>query len=99
MARKKRRLTALLLCACLLLVFSLSGALVSSHAEHECNGSHCEVCAQISHIGDLLRQLKAVLLFIAAVLSCGFYLRRPIPLPEERAVLQTPVKLRVQMNN
>ena len=99
MVRKKRRLAALLLCACLLLVFSLSGALVSTHAEHDCNGSHCEVCTQISHIGDLLRLLKAALLFAAAVFSYGSFVLLPVPLPAEKGILQTPVTLRVQMNN
>jgi hypothetical protein len=99
MTQKKRRLAALLLCACLMLVFFLSGALYSSHDGHDCHGSHCEVCAQISRIGDLLRQLKAALFFAAAASALSLYALLLFIMPKRAMLLKTPVSLRVQMNN
>lgn len=97
MDRTRRHIVAVL-CVSLLLVSVLSAVLIVKHADHDCPGQGCGVCATIAHFGGTLKQLGtavAVLSVAMAVLcmNAGVVLMPVIP------ARKSPVLLKVQMNN
>jgi len=91
------------LLVCLIIVFLLSEAFVLLHSDHNHDhdgiGGSCAVCVQISSLENLLKQLSLsvdgvvfalINLFVALIiLFCAASLIKS----------QTPVKLKIQMNN
>ena len=69
--RDRRRLTALVLCAVLLLALAVSSAFIVLEAEHACSGEACEICESIAKTVALLRGVArcAFLLLFAACLA------------------------------
>ena len=97
MQRCKKHI-AVFVCVCFLLASVLSVAFVISHSDHECIGEQCEICLQISHITNILKQLRAavfsIAVFITAVLTAmlaAYDNRTPY--------FVTPISLKVKMNN
>ena len=62
----RRRISALLLCAALVLVLAVSVAFLAGEADHDCCGDeHCPVCRMIA---VNVRVLKALMLAVFALL-------------------------------
>ncbi len=68
--RDRKRLMALLLCAGLLAVLTVSSAFIVLEAGHACSGKACEICESLAKTEALLRGMAcfALLLLIAASL-------------------------------
>ena len=68
--RDRKRLTALLLCAVMLLALAVSSAFIVLEAGHACCGETCEICESIAKTAALLRGMArcAILLPLAACL-------------------------------
>lgn len=60
-----KRLIALSICFALILGFLLSAWFVIDHADHDCVGHDCTVCAQLHTAENLFRQLGAILVCAA----------------------------------
>ncbi len=71
MHSKAKRIISTLLLICVVLTLVLSAFFVLSHAEHDCIGEHCPVCAQIHQIENTLKSLFTVAVF-AIGLFCLF---------------------------
>lgn len=98
MKRRIRGIAALL--AALLLLAVLTSALVLiTHAQHDCAGEDCPICAILSGCLRALRELFACVL--AATLTLLAALRTPASFAcvPARAVPRTPVSLRVKLSN
>ena len=67
--RDRRRLLALLLCAGLLLVLSVSSAFIVLEAGHVCCGKACEICESIARTEALLRG-TACFAFLSLFAAC-----------------------------
>ena len=91
--RRARRLTALLLCAALLL---LTGYL-ALEAGHDCPGAECQVCRRLDACRDLLTALAPAAAVCAALrlLPAG----REEKSSERECCFTTPVTLRVRLLN
>lgn len=98
--RDHRRLLALLLCAGLLLVLSVSSAFIVLEAGHVCSGEACEICESMAKTEALLRgaaffaflPLFAACLLPALRALCALRTaRRPLP--------STLVCWKVRLNN
>lgn len=95
---KARKHMAVIICISLLLVSFLSPVFIAKHADHDCRGEHCQICGIISHLGNTLKQLGTAVVAIAAVLATAYCLSSTVPL-QAISVRQTPVTLKVQLNN
>ena len=97
MQKCKKRIVVFV-CTCFLLVSVLSIAFVISNSDHECIGEHCEICLQISHITNILKQLRtavfSIAVFIAAIFPTMFAAHN-----NRTPDFVTPVSLKVKMNN
>ena len=97
MGKKIRNIT-ILLCICFLLFSALSVLLVAGHADHDCAGEHCEICALIARLDSALK-----LTWLAVTAIAVFFVLPRIceRLSSARALslYKTPVSLKVQMNN
>ena len=97
MPKCKKRI-AVIVCICFVLASILSGAFVALHSDHECSGEQCEICLQISHITNTLKQLRAAVLLVAVSLAA--ISATLIAVSDNKAVdFATPISLKVKMNN
>lgn len=93
----KKRI-AFIVCICFVLASILSIAFVASHSGHECSGEQCEICLQISNITNTLKQLRAAVLLVA--ISLAAISATLIAVCDNKAAdFDTPISLKVQMNN
>ena len=96
----KRRMTALALCACMLLVLFTSSAYIMLEADHHCLGEDCEICANILnviHIVNSFALLGAVLLLLfTSVSAAGGFAGDE---REDTSGHPTLIRLKVRLNN
>lgn len=95
-----KRAAALLLCFVIAAAFLFFAWFVTSHIHHDCTGNDCPVCMLIHYFSDMLRKLVAFVMMLAALFAAltalhGTMMRRFL----EDARLNTPVSLKVQLNN
>ena len=55
MIKRKKSLLTGILCGIFVAALLVSGALIAAHAQHDCTGGGCPVCAAISNWERLLR--------------------------------------------
>ncbi len=94
----KNRLTAALLCVCYITISFFAAGLVIEHADHDCIGHDCSICAQIHSAGKSLKQLDifAVCAAFAFVLIGSLHLYGFLI---KNISLFTPVTLKIRMNH
>ena len=90
MNRKKSLLTGILL---------VSGALIAAHAQHDCTGGGCPVCAAISNWERLLRGmvLAAALGSVSLLIRCASGISASVRL--HGAPAHTLVTLKVKLSD
>lgn len=96
-----RRLTAFLVCLCLVAAFLFSAWFIISHVDHDCLGDDCPICAQIHQYADFLQKLGAGLgvltadfAILAAALLCAI-----LAVESPAGQRATLVDLKVRLNN
>ena len=62
----RKRISALLLCAALLIMLSVSIAFIAHEAEHDCCGEDCPVCRMIAVNIRMIRTLGLIMLILQA---------------------------------
>lgn len=70
MKRNKKRMTAAILAALMILIVLLFAGAVVLEATHECDGADCRVCDMIHSLGSMLRGwalIAVILLFAVSV--------------------------------
>ena len=60
MIKRKKSLLTSVLCGIFVAALLVSGALIAAHAQHDCTGGGCPVCAAISNWEQLLRGMALV---------------------------------------
>ena len=97
---RRKRMTALLLCAGMVLVLLLSSAFIACEADHDCSGEACAICKWIAQTEALLQSfaLLGVILLAALILPAVF--RAPHVREEARGfAVPTPVGWKVRLND
>ncbi len=94
----RKRLTAWLCVSLILFVTLVSGFEIARETHHVCDGAHCRVCAQITLVRELLRNvsLAVVSAFFAAAIR---FVRSTAPKPIRGMPADSPVCLRVKLLN
>jgi len=93
------RISAALLCACLVCVCAFSMAFIVKHSHHDCAYEQCRTCAQIERAQNLLKQLRSnpVSALSSLVVFAGILI--VIALVAFGVDTYTPVALKVRINN
>ncbi|MCQ1530694.1 hypothetical protein [Lutispora saccharofermentans] len=99
--QSKKRFFAALFCICFVIFSLLTAAFIITHADHDCVGHDCTVCAQIHTSANLLKQLGTAIAcsafaFAFAGLFAASNIFPPVIL---HIVFTTPVTLKVRMDN
>jgi hypothetical protein len=95
-----KRILSVVLCFCLVAIFTFSLSYITTHEHHDCSGEHCPVCVAIQAAQNVLKTLTAlaavsVLTAILALQHIGWLDRvQSFEIP-----LQTLQTLKVQLNN
>ena len=97
MEGRKRR-TAWLLVLLMLFVTLVSGFGIACAAHHACVGADCSVCAHITRVRGLLRNVSAALILAFAAAAFRF-LKAAVPKPMRGVSACSPVRLRVKLLN
>lgn len=95
-----RRVAVFLLAVAVVAFIGLSVLDVAEHAQHDCAGSHCPVCAQLQATLDLMRSfgvIVVVLLLFLGALSLAFH--NISVCYSTQILVDTPVLLHVRLNN
>lgn len=95
----KKRLLAMLFCVCFIAVSLLTTTFIITHADHDCAGHDCPVCAQIHLAENLLKQLSMVTSCFAFTFAGLLAILSAFALIIPHIDLATPVTLKVKMNN
>lgn len=95
----QKRAFALLLCAALLFLLLVSSALLVVHANHDCSGEGCEICALLDLCALRLRQLATALILVAWIAAVTRYLRLYAANTEFSPASRTLVALKIKLSN
>lgn len=96
-----KRAVAMLLCVIIAAAFLLAALFTSAHFHHDCTGNDCPVCMLVHHFSDMLRKLGIILMMFAASLFAAQNTLKSALMyhPFQYIEKNTPVSLKVQMNN
>ncbi len=96
---KRERVIAALFTGIAVLVMLSSSIFLIEHADHDCTGADCLICAQLYRCAQNLKSLAAA---AAIVLSAGGFVvvsRVALYRKTHDGVSQTPVLLKVKLSN
>ena len=99
MIKRKKSLLTGILCGIFVAVLLVSGALIAAHAQHDCTGGGCPVCAAISNWERLLRgmALAAALGSVSLLIRCASGISASVRL--HGASAHTLVTLKVKLSD
>lgn len=101
--QSEKRLIALALLLCFIVVSMLSQAFILAHAGHTHDnnggGGVCTTCTQIQNAENLLKQLGTAVVSAAAAFAGMFAAVAMIRSASYNITLLTPVTLKIRMNN
>ena len=95
----QKRAFALLLCAVLLFLLLASPALFVVHADHDCSGEGCEICALLDLCALRLRQLTPALMHAAWIMAVARCLHLCAANVEFSSASRTLVALKIKLSN
>lgn len=98
-ANMKKQLLTLILCVCFIIASCLSSIYITAHADHECHGEDCPICAQIKTAQKRLRELTNVTLMGIIALYYGFALIGILGRELFNSERSDPVARKIRMNN
>lgn len=99
--QSKKQFFAILFCVCFIASSLLTTTFIIRHADHDCAGHDCPVCAQIHSAVNLLKQfgMGMACLTFAFVFADLFATLNHFSSVTLHIDLATPVTLKVRMNN
>ena len=95
---KRIRTLALIMAAAMLLVLLASTAFVVSHADHDCDGTSCLTCQQISLCTRHMETVAAAAVFLLLAMVLGRPGALPL-LPPPATARRTLVAQKVKLTN
>lgn len=95
---KAQKWIAVILCVCLVVVSVFSFVTIASYADHECSREHCEICLEIAHLQNTLKQFCAAVSAIAFTFA-AIYVFAAIVEVDRANRTGTLISLKVQLNN
>ncbi len=95
----KRKITALILAAVILLAVAASLFIIIHEADHDCSGEDCPVCALIEACTDTIRSVSLLIAVAIIVSSAVLFAFSGIYLQKYFCIPQTPVSLKIKLLN
>lgn len=97
--QKAQNRIAVIVCICFVLA-SILTPVVAFQSDHECSGEHCEICLQIAHITNALKQCMTAVFAVAVAVSAAAMSAIWFAACDKNAAyyIDTPITRKVQMN-
>jgi len=96
----KRRLIALSLLFCFVIVSLSATIFIITQSNHNCIGSNCPVCKQIHDVQKFLDRIGRATIILLAVAVCSFTTCTTwIKLDSFQVYFSTPVSVKIRLNN
>ncbi|MFA9377342.1 MAG: hypothetical protein ACERKZ_11390 [Lachnotalea sp.] len=95
----RKKYLAVFMCMCVVALISLSYLFIVTHAEHNCTGKDCPICAQIQVAQHFIEQIKTAIITVAVFISAiilSYYNKKVVCIFEESNTL---IKQKVRLNN
>ena len=96
---KSKRITAWIALVAVVFVMLFSVIYISQHADHECTGAECPVCAVMEQCGNNIKNIGTIIVAVAAV----FFLCLSIKKSVQYVITVCPdyslISQKVRMNN
>ena len=96
---KRINITAGIMAVMMLIVVLFSSFYIASHADHECTGEDCPICACIQQCENNIRGIGSGVATISAVIIPVFIAFQFISYGVSLFRLSTPVSAKVRLNN
>lgn len=95
---KRQRTAALIICVAIMFVMLFSATFIVKEANHDCEGSHCSICACIQNAEQALRQLGhgvtgTTTIFVALILLLCLYCAVSMERPSSNTLVNQKVRL------
>lgn len=97
--QKARRITACIMIVMVLFIMLFSECFIASHADHDCSGEDCPICACIHQCESMLRGFGSTLLGFVVLICPPLCVLASIFLFARFCARITPVSQKVRMNN
>jgi hypothetical protein len=93
-----KKFIVLLICMLVVLILLLSQGYIAVHADHDCSGERCFICAQIHVFENLARRICIAYAAVIAIFITSYAAYRLFP-HDHSAANNTPVLLEIRKNN
>jgi len=94
-----KKITAWIALAAVLFVMLFSITFISQHADHECTGDECPVCAVMEMCGAIIKNLEVTVAVVAAAVFLVFSIRNSVQLVAIAGGSCSLVSQKIRMNN
>lgn len=95
----RKSLLAVIMCACLIIVLSLSYLFIITHKEHHCSGHNCSVCEQLQIAENIIGQIKLAFKTVTVLISAILFIYYCVKVVYIFYESDTPIKRKVRMNH
>ena len=96
---RNRRVIAIIVLTALLAVLLFSSCYIIEEADHDCTGASCHICAVMQQCENILRQIGAGRIAVAAIVFGVVFLCRMVCFVSAAACAETPITRKVRLNN
>lgn len=96
---KSKRITAWIAMAAVVLVMLFSVIYISKHADHECTGAECPVCAVMEQCGSNIKTIGTFVAVAVAVFFLDLFIQKSVQYVIPVYSFYSLISQKVRMNN
>ena len=96
---KSKRITAWIALVAVVFVMLFSVLYISYHADHECTGADCPVCAVMEQCGNNIKNIGTIIVAVAAVFFLYLSIKKSVQFVSAVCPDYSLISQKVRMNN
>ena len=96
---KSKRITAWIALVAVIFVMLFSVIYISKHADHECTGAECPVCAVMEQCGNNIKNIGTIIVAVAAVFFQCLSIKKSVQFVSAVCPDYSLISQKVRMNN
>lgn len=96
---KSRRITALIALIAVFFVMLFSVLYISQHADHECTGADCPVCAVMEQCSNNIKNIGTIIVAIAVAIFLCLFIQKSVQYVITVCPEYSLISQKVRMNN